>query len=303
MTNNLRPLISKNRKGMSAVITNLIIILLVIVAVGIIWTVVQGLIKESTSQISTKELTGIDATIEDVTVRGNTVDVSVRNSGTDTMTGVELIISNGRESTSFTRDQSIGSKATKVFTVENYENEVGIVKKVEIAPRYENEEGEVQSTKDTSDEMVLDNEEVLSNMDAISWWKMDGDAHDEFGRNDGFVTGDTNCEAEGNYGQACEFNNSGDYVNVSSLNSLPTAYAFWYKNDTGAWTFYYNGSQTYKNTQSGASMPSPLVIDDSSGIVQFGGVADTRVDEVVFFDRDLNENAVKALYYLELTTA
>ena len=41
----------KNRKGLSAVVTTLIIILLVLVAVGIIWVVVRNLIEEGAEQI------------------------------------------------------------------------------------------------------------------------------------------------------------------------------------------------------------------------------------------------------------
>ena len=301
MTNNLSPIVTKNRKGLSAVITNLIIILLVIVAVGIIWTVVQGLIKESTQQISTKELTGIDANIESVDVEGNMVHVGVKNSGTDTMTGVELIIGNGRETTAFTRDQSIGSKATKVFAVDY--SEVGIVKTVSIAPRYETEEGETQSTQDTSDTAEVDNENALQNIGATAWWKMDGDAHDEFGANDGILPeGDAvNCEAEGKYGQACEFNSTGDNnITVSDV-STPVAYAFWYKNGT-SWTFYYNDSDsTYENTQDGGTLPSNAV-SFSDGDVVFGG-DEGGLDEVIFFDQELKEGAVRALYYLDLTTA
>lgn len=42
----------RNKKGLSEVVTTLIIILLVLVAIGIIWVVVQGLIKTNTGQIN-----------------------------------------------------------------------------------------------------------------------------------------------------------------------------------------------------------------------------------------------------------
>ena len=42
-----------NKKGLSAIIVTLIMILLVIVAAGLIWVVIRNVVSESTEQIST----------------------------------------------------------------------------------------------------------------------------------------------------------------------------------------------------------------------------------------------------------
>ena len=46
-----------NKKGLSMVVTSLIIILLVLVAIGIIWVVVQNIITEGTEQVSLGKFT------------------------------------------------------------------------------------------------------------------------------------------------------------------------------------------------------------------------------------------------------
>jgi len=70
----------KNNKGLSTVVTTLIIILLVLVAVGIIWGVVNNLLGKSSSTIetstkcldvdvrATKVVQGSDATVYNVTL-------------------------------------------------------------------------------------------------------------------------------------------------------------------------------------------------------------------------------------------
>lgn len=45
----------KNKKGLSAIVTTLIIILLVLVAIGIIWGVVKGLLDDSKDDISNSQ--------------------------------------------------------------------------------------------------------------------------------------------------------------------------------------------------------------------------------------------------------
>lgn len=61
----------KNKKGLSTVVTTLIIILLVLVATGIIWQVVRGLLDTGSSQIADKT-TCMDLNIKAIKVINNT---------------------------------------------------------------------------------------------------------------------------------------------------------------------------------------------------------------------------------------
>ena len=90
----MKSLVMKNRKGLSAVVTNLIIILLVIVAVGIVWVVVNNLIQDTSEGISLKKITiGLD--ISNVAFDGSNINVTIqRSSGAGNLTGVKILIYN-----------------------------------------------------------------------------------------------------------------------------------------------------------------------------------------------------------------
>ncbi|MEK6757812.1 MAG: LamG domain-containing protein, partial [Nanoarchaeota archaeon] len=48
----------------------------------------------------------------------------------------------------------------------------------------------------------------------VSWWRMEGNADDEMGKNDGTLNNEVDCNAEGKYGKACKFDGDGDYISV-----------------------------------------------------------------------------------------
>jgi len=88
----------KNKRGLSAIVATLIIILLVLVAVGIIWVVVRNLIQEGVEQIdiSTKCL-AIDLRAESVeltTGETESYDVTLRLAGGETIDGVKITLFN-----------------------------------------------------------------------------------------------------------------------------------------------------------------------------------------------------------------
>jgi hypothetical protein len=93
----------KQKKGLSTVVTTLIIILLVLVAVGIIWIVVRGVIEEGTG--------GIDYSVKclEVDVKATNVSCSsssscdivlTRKAGGDAIDGVMLVFYNTTDGTS-----------------------------------------------------------------------------------------------------------------------------------------------------------------------------------------------------------
>jgi len=99
-----------NRKGLSAVITTLIIILLVLVAVGIIWVVVRNVVQEGAEQIdigSKCVAVDLSANSANCVDDGNSWACNVtykRNAGGDAIGGLKIVLSNGL--TSFTHDVS-----------------------------------------------------------------------------------------------------------------------------------------------------------------------------------------------------
>ena len=93
----------ENRKGLSAVVTTLIIILLVLVSVGIIWVVVRGVVESGAEQIdvSTKCL-GIDiraVSVEPVNGEEGNYSVNLeRKSGGNEIEGIKVNVFNDTDS-------------------------------------------------------------------------------------------------------------------------------------------------------------------------------------------------------------
>lgn len=110
----------KNKKGLSIVVTTLIIILLVLVAIGIVWLVVRNVVEQGTGQIdvSTRCLE-IDVRATAVSCVGDPAVCNVtltRKSGGDDIGGVKLVFKDATGTTSSVLDVSgdIVALATKV---------------------------------------------------------------------------------------------------------------------------------------------------------------------------------------------
>jgi len=89
----------KNKRGLSAIVATLIIILLVLVAVGIIWVVVRNLIQEGAEQvdISTKCMAIDVRAVSVVPVVGEAGDYSVtlrRTAGGEAIGGIKIVLFN-----------------------------------------------------------------------------------------------------------------------------------------------------------------------------------------------------------------
>lgn len=90
------------RKGLSTVVTTLIIILLVLVAIGIVWVVVRGLIGNTSTQIDIQQkCIGIDLTIDSASCTANvapatgyTCTATVRKIGGENPDGIRVFLSN-----------------------------------------------------------------------------------------------------------------------------------------------------------------------------------------------------------------
>ncbi len=93
----------ENRKGLSAVVTTLIIILLVLVAVGIIWVVVRNLVESGAEQIdvSTKCIAVDVRAVSVVSVSGESGNYTVslnRQAGGGDIGGVKINVFNDTDS-------------------------------------------------------------------------------------------------------------------------------------------------------------------------------------------------------------
>ena len=107
----------EDKRGLSEVVTNLLIILLVLVAIGVVWVVVRNILSEGASDIEIGRFT-FDLRIESAYVSGADVVVTVRrNTGGDTsFLGMNLIFTNNTASTTIKKLVSLSEGGIITFT-------------------------------------------------------------------------------------------------------------------------------------------------------------------------------------------
>jgi hypothetical protein len=324
-----------NKRGLSTVITTLIIVLLVLIAVGIVWVVIRNIIEQGTEDIDLGKFT-INLQVKQITVNPSDIGVTVkRNPGKGELTGIKFLVSDGVQTQEFEETTAMGELGEQTFNLPYS----GLVKEVE------NING------------------------LISWWKLDGDANDEMGNNPGTIVG-ADCNVAGQFGNACYFDGVGDYINIpnplqvfnqdsgtwcswasinsnagnvrifGSAHSSGNSYEFRTYNGVDGnplvfylcdgvscgsvavnsltynkWTSvcfnweYSGGTTTMKSYKNGAyentatlsgqpSMPDiAIYIGRYSNTLYLNGT----IDEFMIFDRALSDNEVTALYNLDLS--
>ncbi len=140
----------ENKKGLSAVLGTLLIVLLVIIAVGIIWVVIRGIIETGAEELD------LGARCLDVSVKATAVDCSsgsacdvtlYREAGGGAIDGMKIVITDG--SNSYIQDESgnIEELDTRVVTgIDPTGGDVAIadIESVEIAVYFKDASGEAQ---------------------------------------------------------------------------------------------------------------------------------------------------------------
>ena len=127
-----------NKRGLSGVVTTLILILLGLVAVGVVWVVVQNLILESTEQISMGMLT-VDLKIENVESQSDgSIDVRVRrNIGKGELSGINFILSDRENTEVIKKETTMNELGTQTFNLASS----GAVFEISVAPVLKSESG------------------------------------------------------------------------------------------------------------------------------------------------------------------
>ena len=136
----------KNKKGLSAVVTTLIIILLVLVAIGIVWVVVRNIVEEGTSEVAIK-VKCLDVDVRAIAV--NCTDPAAcsvtvkRNAGGEEIAGVKLVFYEGATGGNVVSyDQPIVALATTTIT--GTDSGLTTPDKVEVTAYFKNDAGEEQ---------------------------------------------------------------------------------------------------------------------------------------------------------------
>lgn len=125
----------KRKRGLSAVVTTLIIILLSFVAIGIVWVVVRGVVDDATTEISF-DIFSLNLGISNAYIEGSEVKVLVRRSpGAGNLSGVYFIFHNGTSSSNVKRNIALKELEENTFIFSSSEvGGVGNVELVSVSP-------------------------------------------------------------------------------------------------------------------------------------------------------------------------
>ena len=131
-----------NKKGMSQIVTTLIIIVLVLVAIGVVWGVVSKLISDSSEEVSLGKFTiNLDAQNAYKDGNGNVVVNLKRLAGKGDLTKIKFVLSDGKNSESFELEVTLEELEQGSFTLTPLELDIGSITSIEIAPIYKSGSG------------------------------------------------------------------------------------------------------------------------------------------------------------------
>jgi len=124
------------KRGLSTIVSTLLILLLVFVAVGILWVVVRNVVMQGTEQVSLGKFT-LDLAIDQVQLNNATNSVSMkikRNPGDGEFVGIKVIVFDEDNSEIFTINGSLKEYERKSYSFILQLIDVDNVKKIQIAP-------------------------------------------------------------------------------------------------------------------------------------------------------------------------
>ena len=198
-----------NKRGVSAIITMVLIIMIVVVSIVIIWAVI-GPIVEKTGEGAEDGQFSVVLQIEDFEVKPNgdiSLIVSRGASGPD-LPSLKVFVFDGTDTTTFTTE-GLDKMQTKKLTLPSG----GLVKEISVAPVFESSGDE--KIGNVGANLKFSNKEVMKNLGAVAWWRFEGNADDEVGGHDGTINGNVDCEVSGRFGKGCDLDGSGTVDGVT----------------------------------------------------------------------------------------
>jgi len=133
-----------NKKGLSTVVTTLIIILLVLVAIGIIWVVIRGVIDEGSANIefNTKCLQIDVKATQVVNTGGTNYDVTLtRGSTGDPIAGVKMLFFSPTETSDSIIDSPGDIAVLRTVTKTGIDGQITGANKIEVTAYLKDDQG------------------------------------------------------------------------------------------------------------------------------------------------------------------
>jgi len=145
----------QDKRGLSAIVATLIIILLVLVAAGIIWIVVRNIISEGAEGIELGRLL-FDLSIKSAYIDDTNVKVIVRRSpGGGDLVGIRFVFFNSTRSISVDRKIPLAELQERLFSFDSSEvGDINALQRVSVAPIYESSSGR-ETVGDITDTAII----------------------------------------------------------------------------------------------------------------------------------------------------
>ena len=126
-----------NKKGLSTIVISLILVLLSLVAIGVVWFVVSGIISDASGDVGLERLTiSLDIT-NAYEYNGDIITTLKRNVGIGQIVGLTFVLyDNSGETESYTSENSINELESKKFTIPVSEFNSTEIDKIAVAPIY-----------------------------------------------------------------------------------------------------------------------------------------------------------------------
>jgi hypothetical protein len=122
------------KRGLSTIVVTLIIILVSLVAVGIVWVVVQNVLKSGTKDVGFGKFT-INLDIVRAYEQAGNISVNVKRlAGSGELVKIKFILSDGTNSETITQDSNIGEMEDETFFIHPAELAPSRVASISVAP-------------------------------------------------------------------------------------------------------------------------------------------------------------------------
>jgi len=202
----------RKERGLSTVVTTVVMVLLSLVAIGVVWVVINNLLNQGTEGLGLDQFK-VDLKIEKVLVDGGNLQVQVgRNAEAGSLYSIDIVVSDGTDSQTFRQENvDLEPLEKKTYNIP-YD---GLVKEVIVAPVFRDENGKETLGSATDSETIKD-DVMLENHGAVAWLSLGGSLDDSIGSNDGTSVGGVDCSVDGKYGKACKFDGVNDYLNLGN---------------------------------------------------------------------------------------
>jgi len=131
-----------NKSGLSTIVITLLLIVLAMVAIGIIWVVVQNVLDQGTDDVDLGKLTTSLSLVKATVINSDALDVVVkRKAGKGSLLGINFILDNGENTEIIENLTVLNELDQRTFRLDPEMN-AGDIKSVSIAPIFGTGEGD-----------------------------------------------------------------------------------------------------------------------------------------------------------------